>query len=76
MTVEGYYDGRQYIALENVAVKENQKVQITILDDFVEDSSAAKNALLLAHYKGLGSRLWSQDAQSYVSDLRAEDRTF
>ena len=74
MTIEGYYDGRQYVALEDVAVKENQRVQITILDDYIERDEHTKNANLLARYKGFGEKLWKEDPQKYVSELRAEDR--
>ena len=37
MTVEaGYYDGRHFLPLRKMAVKPNQKVIITVLDEFVE----------------------------------------
>ena len=35
MTVQGYYDGAHYVALEQVDVKPNQKVTITVLDEFM-----------------------------------------
>ena len=74
MTVEGYYDGNTYITLEEVDIKPNQRVQITILDDYIEQSQHERNARLLAHFKGAGGRLWTQDPQEYVSGLRAEER--
>ncbi len=74
MTIEGYYDGKQYVALEDVLVKENQRVQITILDEYIEPNEHRKNSELLARYKGIGGRLWTQDPQQYVSELRNEDR--
>ena len=75
MTFEGYYDGRQYVALADVAVKENQKVKITLLDEYFEQSKHDKNVDLLARYKGFGGRLWKEDPQVYVSALRAEERS-
>ena len=74
MMVQGYFDGRQYVALEDVAVKENQRVQITILDDYIERDEHTENAKLLARHKGFGGKLWTEDPQKYVSALRAEER--
>ena len=34
-SVRGYYDGNGYVTEGNVAVKPNQRVIITILDDYV-----------------------------------------
>lgn len=36
LTVQGYYDGENIRLLENIPVKPNQKVMITIMDEFVE----------------------------------------
>lgn len=46
-TVQGYYDGSHYVTLEKVDVKPNQKVRITILDDFInlEDRKKKTEAL-------------------------------
>lgn len=35
IAVQGYYDGEVFKPLEKVSVKTNQKVIITIMDDFV-----------------------------------------
>ena len=35
LAVNGYYDGTGYVTEGNVAVKTNQKVIITILDDYI-----------------------------------------
>ena len=35
LSVNGYYDGNGYVTEGNVAVKTNQKVIITLLDDYV-----------------------------------------
>lgn len=34
-SVYAYYDGKNYITQSNIAIKENQRVIITLLDDFV-----------------------------------------
>ena len=38
LAVKGYFDGRNYITEGNVAVKPNQRVIITFLDDDIEGS--------------------------------------
>ena len=35
LSVKGYFDGENYVTEGDVAVKTNQKVIITILDDYV-----------------------------------------
>ena len=34
LAVKGYFDGQNYVTEENVAVKTNQRVIITFLDEF------------------------------------------
>lgn len=36
-TIEGYFDGKAFIPLEPLVVKPNQKVKITLLDDFLTE---------------------------------------
>ena len=36
LAVQGYYDGAAFHALEKTKVEQNQRVIITIMDDFVE----------------------------------------
>ena len=35
MTIEGYFDGKTFVPLEKLSLKPNQKVQITVLDEFL-----------------------------------------
>ena len=35
MTIEGYFDGKTFVTLEKLSLKPNQKVQITVLDEFL-----------------------------------------
>ena len=51
--VEGYYDGESIRTLETMNARKNQKVIITILDEYVEDKepSAERSARgMLAEY--------------------------
>lgn len=73
-TIQGYYDGEKYVALESANIQVNQRVQITILDEYIQQDDHTKNSQLLAHYKGLGGKTWEEDPQEYVSRLRSEER--
>ena len=35
MTIEGYFDGKTFVPLEKLSLNPTQKVQITILDEFL-----------------------------------------
>jgi hypothetical protein len=35
LAVKGYFNGKEFIPLEQVSIKQNQKVIITVLDEFV-----------------------------------------
>ena len=74
MTIQGYYDGKQYVALEDVAVKENQRVQITILDEYFDSDEHLRNVSLLARYKGIGGKSCPGDPLEYIAALRSEER--
>jgi len=37
LAVKGYYDGKEFKALENIKLNKNQKVIITVLDEYIED---------------------------------------
>ena len=40
VSLSGYYDGNTVQTLEKIQAKKNQKVIITILDEFIEESSS------------------------------------
>lgn len=42
LALQGYYDGKAIQALETIQAKKNQKVIITILDEFVEETPNKK----------------------------------
>ena len=43
LALEGYYDGENIQALEEIHAQKNQKLIITILDEFVEEVPKAKS---------------------------------
>jgi hypothetical protein len=51
-TIEGYFDGETFIPLEPFPVKQNQKVQITILDDFLTEEKQKQIELMRNKNKG------------------------
>ena len=46
MTVQGYYDGANIRLLEKIAAKPNQKVMITITDEFIEPAQGTRKKSL------------------------------
>ena len=46
MTVQGYYDGMNIRLLEEIPAKPNQKVVITIIDEFVEPAARTRKKSL------------------------------
>jgi hypothetical protein len=36
LALKGYFNGREFISLEKVTVKTNQKVIITVLDEYID----------------------------------------
>ncbi len=42
ISVQGYYDGEAIMPLEKIAAKPNQRVIITIMDEFVEPVKAVR----------------------------------
>ncbi len=70
-SVEGYYDGRQIVMDERVALREGQRVIITILEPVAE---RAEKAVHLAKYMGRGEKMFKGNTDDYVKELRADDR--
>ena len=46
LAVQGYYDGANIRALENIDAKPNQKVIITIMDEFIEQTKRKETKLI------------------------------
>lgn len=70
-SIEGYYDGRQIVMDERVALREGQRVIITILEPMAE---RAKKTVDLTKYMGRGEKMFSGNVDDYVKGLRADDR--
>ena len=70
-SIEGYYDGRQIVMDERVALREGQRVIITILEPMAEH---AEKTVDLTRYMGRGDKMFNGNADDYVKGLRADDR--
>ena len=68
--VKGYYDGKQIVINEDVKMSIGQEVIITILDM----PRKKKIRIDMEKYMGRGKKMFTQDAQDYVKELRDNDR--
>lgn len=46
MTIEAYFDGKNFVPLEPASLKPNQKVAITVLDEFLTNEKQKQLASL------------------------------
>lgn len=66
LALQGYYDGEKIQTLEAVRAKKNQKVIITVLDEFVEEMPVRKGYSargLLSEYADTG--LWVKEKTAW-----------
>lgn len=62
LALQGYYDGQKIQTLEAIQAEKNQKVIITVLDEFVEEMPVRKGHSargLLSEYADTG--LWEKE---------------
>ena len=72
LAVKGYYDGSRYVVEQEVSVKPNQKVIITFLDDFEQESKKKSLSEIRSYMKGGKSVPESISTVDYVRSLRAD----
>lgn len=66
LALQGYYDGQKIQTLEEIQAKKNQKVIITVLDEFVEEMPVRKGHSargLLSEYADTG--LWEKEKSAW-----------
>ena len=68
--VKGHYNGNQIIIDEDVKMAIGQEVIVTILDM----PEQKKKSINLEKYMGRGKKMFTDDAQEYVKELRSNDR--
>ena len=62
LALQGYYDGQNIQTLGAIRAKKNQRVIITVLDEFIEEQSDKKDCSargLLSEYANL--ELWTEE---------------
>ena len=72
VSVSAYYDGSAYVVQEDVAVKPNQKVIITLLDEFMPQRKKRTLEEIRSYMKGGKSVPVGISTVEYVRSLRAE----
>ena len=80
MTVEGYYDGNAYVALEQINIKPTQRVRITILDEETAGNETKKTKRLsreeitasVMSFMGKSHSWAGEDAVEYQRRMREE----
>ena len=72
-SIHGYYDGQGYVTQGAVAIKPNQRVIITLLDDYVPTRNKRSLSEIKSYMKG-GSRSVPAGMSTidYIRQLREE----
>ena len=72
LALNGYYDGNTVQALEKIQAKKNQKVIITILDEFIEEppkrtrtTETARGSLA----KYANPKLWDKEGTAWEDEV-------
>ena len=72
-SLQGYYDGQKIQTLEVIQAEKNQKVIITVLDEFVEEMPIRKGHSargLLSDYANTG--LWEKEKTAWEKAVAAK----
>lgn len=69
-SVKGYYNGNQIVMEEDIQLSAGQEVIVTVL----EMEKPQKKKIDLKKYMGRGEKMFQNDAQDYIRELRESDR--
>ncbi|MBR1714571.1 MAG: hypothetical protein IJ717_06490 [Treponema sp.] len=77
-SVRGYYDGNSVVFTDNVALKPNQQVIVTLLDEEYTMQRRKFTRQELDELVGSGINACPKeiDAQDFVKSMRSDDRVF
>lgn len=71
LALQGYYDGNAIQTLEKVQAKKNQKVIITVLDEFVEEPTVRKaHSVRGALSKYADPKLWAEEQSAWEKAVK------
>ena len=69
--VEGYYNGTQIVTDEKIRLRKGQRLIITVLETTTDKT---KKPADLHKYMGRGKKMFNGDVETYVEEMRANDR--
>ena len=69
--VEGYYNGTQIVTDEKIHLRKGQRLIITVLETTTAHSEKPSD---LSKYMGRGKKMFNGNVDTYVEELRANDR--
>lgn len=69
--VEGYYNGSQIVTDEKIRLRKGQRLIITVLENTTAHSEKPTD---LRKYMGRGKKMFNGNVDTYVEELRANDR--
>lgn len=72
VAVNAYFDGNNYVLEDNILVKQNQKVIITLLDEFVPKKQPKSLDEIRSYMKGGKSVPDGVSTVDYIRQLRAD----
>lgn len=72
IAVNAYFDGNKYVLEDNILVKQNQKVIITLLDEFVPKKQKKTLEEIHSYMKGGKSVPDGISTVDYIRQLRAD----
>ncbi|MCR5124171.1 MAG: hypothetical protein K6B43_03145 [Treponema sp.] len=77
-SIRGYYDGNSVVVTDNIPIKANQQVIVTLLDEEYTQQRRKFTRKELDDFVGSGMNICPKgvDAHDFVKSMRSEDRVF
>lgn len=69
LALKGYFNGKEFISLDNVSIKPNQKVIITVLDEYFNSEEKPEKA-----YKKFVGKLSSESFHEIKEALKETEK--
>ena len=71
-SISAYFDGSAYVTTEDVPIRQNQKVIITLLDEYVSPKTKKSLSQIKSYMKGGRSVPDGISTVDYIRSLRAD----
>ncbi len=70
LTFMGYFDGKAIKTVDKIQAKKNQKVMITVLDEFMDEPQQKKNISMMgALAKYARPSLWEKEKSAWEDEV-------